>query len=322
MTEVAAAGASQDPYDSPLETLNPAAPDLFRNDTLWPYFERLRREDPVHYTLDNQRGPFWSITKYNDILAIDADHSRFSSAGGITLGGKLGDTGPLPMSIAMDPPKHDVQRKAVSPALSPASLERLEPLIRERASAVLDGLPIGEPFDWVDRVSVELTAMTLATLFGIPQEDRRRLTRWSDVVTAKPGHGVVDTKAEKRAELMVFADYFTRVWNERVNAEPTGDLISMLAHSPATRGMGLDEYFGNVILQQSDGQSLGAEHSSGGVRQAARRSRPGPVDGQRGDPLADTAGAHEARGAGGRDVRRQDHPQGRAGDHVVRLRQP
>src|SRR5258706_8354781 len=176
MTEGAAAGGSPGLCDLPLERLNPASPERFQDDTLWPYFERLRREDPVHYPLDDQRGPFWSITKYNDILAIDADHQRFSSAGGITLGGKLGDTGPLPMFIAMDPPKHDVQRKAVSPALAPASLERLEPLFRQRASAVLDGLPIGEPFDWVDRVSMELTAMTLATLFGIPQEDRRPLT--------------------------------------------------------------------------------------------------------------------------------------------------
>src|SRR5256885_16511076 len=91
------------------------------------------------------------------------------------------------MFLARDPPKHDVQRKTVSPAVAPANLARLEPLIRERAGKILDNLPISEPFDWVDLVSMELTAMTLATLFDIPQDDRRRLTRWSDVVPGAPG---------------------------------------------------------------------------------------------------------------------------------------
>ena len=90
----------------------------------------------------------------------------------------------------MDPPKHDVQRKAVSPAVAPHNLQLMAPVIRERAGAILDGLPIGETFDWVDLVSKELTAMTLATLFDFPFEERRSLTYWSDMMTNPPGHGV------------------------------------------------------------------------------------------------------------------------------------
>ena len=100
------------------------------------------------------------------------------------------------MFIAMDPPKHDVQRKAVTPIVSPTNLKVLEPLIRERAAKILDALPIGVEFDWVDKVSIELTAMTLATLFDFPQEDRRKLTRWSDVATAVPGGGVIDSREQ------------------------------------------------------------------------------------------------------------------------------
>jgi cytochrome P450 len=207
----------------------------------------------VHLCETGEFGRYWSITKYNDIMAIDTDHKTFSSEPGITLVRTLDQqqTSPfqgLSMFIAMDPPKHDVQRKTVNPAVSPMNLKLLEPLIRERAAAILDSLPIGEPFDWVDKVSMELTAMTLATLFGMPQEDRRTLTYWSDVVTAVPGQGVVETREEKIGILHKYHAYFAALWNERVNAEPTGDFISMLAHDPATRNMSPLEYFGNVIL--------------------------------------------------------------------------
>src|SRR5438128_1606542 len=132
--------ATQDAIDAayavPLEQLNPAQPALFQADAMWPLFERLRREDPVHYTPESQFGPFWSITRYNDIMAVDTNHQAFSSdafLGGINIGGSGGADGFLPMFIAMDPPKHDAQRKTVSPAVSPHSLARMEPEIRERA---------------------------------------------------------------------------------------------------------------------------------------------------------------------------------------------
>ena len=243
-----AAAARRAIYEQPLASLNPAQPALFRDDTIWPLFERLRNEDPVHYTAESDYGPYWSITKYHDIVAVDTNHQVFSSEPAITIFDQNQGQGPLPMFIAMDQPKHDVQRKAVTPAVSPVNLERLAPLIRERAAGILDALPIGETFDWVDKVSMELTAMTLATLFDLPQADRRKLTYWSDVVTAVPGHGLVDTLEQKMAIFMDYHAYFTDLWNKRVNEPAGSDLISMLAHSPATRHMEPREYFGNVVL--------------------------------------------------------------------------
>jgi cytochrome P450 len=239
-------------YALPLDKLNPAQGILFQTDTMWPYFERLRKEDPVHLTEESEFGPYWSITKYNDIMAVDTNHQVFSSEfthGGITIGGGAANQDPLPMFIAMDPPKHDIQRKVVTPVVSPANLQYLAPIIRERAGKILDDLPIGKPFDWVDKVSIELTAMTLATLFDLPQEERRQLARWSDIVTAAPGHGVIDTIEEKMMEFQRFHARFTELWNDRVNAtDVKGDLISMLAHNPATRNMEPREYFGNIVL--------------------------------------------------------------------------
>ena len=173
-------------YSMPLEAIDVADPALFQSDTHWPYFERLRREDPVHHAVSPWYGPYWSVAKYKDIMDVDCNHLVFSSERGITIGDGQKDFR-TPMFIAMDPPKHGAQRKVVSPIVSPASLAQMEGLIRSRAARILDDLPIGETFDWVERVSIELTTQMLATLFDFPFEERRKLTYWSDVTTAIPG---------------------------------------------------------------------------------------------------------------------------------------
>ncbi|MBV9420549.1 MAG: cytochrome P450 [Alphaproteobacteria bacterium] len=273
-------------YALPIEKINVAQPLLFQQNAMWPYFERLRKEDPVHYCAESEFGPYWSITKYNDIMAVDTNHQVFSSdflLGGIVIGGGQANTDPLPMFIAMDPPKHDIQRKVVTPVVSPANLQYLAPLIRERAGKILDSLPIGEPFDWVDKVSIELTAMTLATLFDLPQEERRQLARWSDIVTAAPGHGIIDTFEEKMMEFQRFHARFTELWNDRVNAtEVKGDLISMLAHNPATRNMEPREYFGNVVLLTVGGNDTTRNTITGSI--VALNQNPDQYDKLRANP--------------------------------------
>lgn len=238
--------ARQDAYSKAIEAIDVANPKLFYHNVIGPYFERLRREDPVHYYDSKVYGPYWSITRYNDIMAIDTNHKQFSSEGGITIFGDGREM--LPMFIAMDPPKHDVQRKTVTPMVSPANLKNLEPLIRQRAAKILDELPIGAEFDWVDKVSMELTAMTLATLFDFPQEERRKLTRWSDVATAVPGGGVIDSREQWLQEMTECFATFQGMWVERLQSAGGNDLVSMLAHGPETRNMPPQELLGNILL--------------------------------------------------------------------------
>jgi cytochrome P450 len=262
--------AATEAWSVPLEALNPAQPDLFVADAFWPIFERLRKEDPVHFTPESDYGPYWSIARYNDIMAVDTNHQVFSSADGIvlqTLEAKAEqEKRPRGQSfISMDPPGHDVQRKTVSPAVSPANLQAMAPLIRERAGAILDGLPVGEEFDWVDLVSKELTAMTLATLFDYPQADRRQLTHWSDMFTNAPGHGPAKSWEHKRAEADACFARFTELWNERVNAPPRFDLVSMLAHGPDTRDLTLTDYHSNVVLLIIGGNDTTRNTISGSV---------------------------------------------------------
>jgi len=256
--------ARAEAWSVPLESIDMSLRARFLNDTMWPFFERLRKEDPVHYCADSEFGPYWSITRFNDIVEVDTNHGVFSSEGGITIANAREDF-KLPMFIAMDPPKHDAQRKAVSPIVAPAHLAVLEGLIRERAQKIFNELPIGETFNWVDRVSIELTTQMLATLFDFPWEDRRKLTRWSDVATASEDAGIVASEEARQEELLECAAYFTRLWNERVNAPPRGDLISMMAHSDSMRNMDPMEYLGNLILLIVGGNDTTRNSITGGV---------------------------------------------------------
>ena len=250
----------------PLDRIDVSDPRRFQDDTIWPYFERLRREDPVHYCRDGMFGSYWSITKYRDIMAVDTNHKVFSSeAGGITIvDRKVGER--FPNFIAMDPPKHDEQRKTVSPIVAPANLANLEGLIRSRVCTILDGLPRGEAFNWVEKVSIELTTQMLATLFDFPFEDRRLLTYWSDVATTFPQAGQpIDTWEKRDAILAECLMYFTRLWNERINKAPGSDLISMLAHSLSTRNMEPREFLGNLILLIVGGNDTTRNSITGGL---------------------------------------------------------
>ena len=263
---------AQDLADAmPLDQIDLSDAELFRTDTVWPFLARLRRDDPVHWKEGGVLGDFWSVTKYKDIVAVDTNHQVFSSdayLGGITLFDPAEGIEIRPSFISMDPPKHDDQRKAVSPIVAPGNLAQLEATIRSRAIKIIESLPVGETFNWVDKVSIELTTQMLATLFDFPFEDRRLLTHWSDVATAIPPLTHPKSKelrAARDEELMKCLGYFTRLWNERVNAPPTNDLISMMAHAPATRNMKPHEFLGNLILLIVGGNDTTRNSISGGL---------------------------------------------------------
>ena len=257
-----------DPYTVPLEEIDLSDPTLYETDAHWPFFERLRKEAPVHYCKDSAFGPFWSVTRFDDIVEVDKNHQIYSSEPAIVIGDNPEDF-VLDMFIAMDPPKHDDQRKAVTNVVAPRNLVLLEPLIRERVEEILDNLPIGETFNWVDQVSIELTTRMLATLFDFPFERRSKLTYWSDMATASPeiaGDDSVSTE-ERTAALTECLEEFTVIWNERVNREPEGrlDFITLMAHSPATRNMSPMEYLGNLVLLIVGGNDTTRNSISGGV---------------------------------------------------------
>jgi cytochrome P450 len=173
----------------------------------------------------------------------------------------------LAMFIAMDPPKHDVQRQVVAPIVAPGNLANMAGTIRERAIKILDNLPRNETFDWVEHVSIELTTQMLATLFDYPFERRRDLTHWSNIATTnfKDPNALVKTEEERFNELKKMAAAMMGLWNERVNAPPAADLISMLSHGEATRNMDPMEFMGNCVLLIVGGNDTTRNAISGGL---------------------------------------------------------
>jgi cytochrome P450 len=272
----------------PLERFDVSDPALYQHDTWYPYFERLRREDPVHYCPDSQYGPYWSVTKYKDIVHVEVNHQLYSNE----LGGIQIEDQPegmkRPSFIRMDPPKHDEQRKVVSPIVAPGNLANMESLIRQRTQMVLDGLPRGETFDWVQHVSINLTTMMLATLFDFPFEERSNLTYWSDVAIANVNapDSPVRSEEERFAELKKMAEYMGRLYEERRNRPPRFDLLSMLAHGASTREMPLTEFMGNLALLIVGGNDTTRNSMTGGLLAMAQypdqyrklRDNPGLVD--------------------------------------------
>ncbi len=239
------------PEDVDMSTFDILDRELWRQNAHWDFFKWMRDNDPVHYTPDSYAGPYWSITRYEDVRDVDIDHKRFSSSwehGGITLGPPIEDF-ELPMFIAMDEPRHSEQRKTVQPAVAPNMLKEFEPLIRSRTQGLLDSLPVNEPFDWVDTVSIELTTMMLATLFDFPFEDRRKLTRWSDVATNPHNPDICPGGIDQwKQELMECLMTFTGIYQDRQAKPLKNDLISLLAHGEKTKDMTPMELLGNVIL--------------------------------------------------------------------------
>ena len=253
--------------DTPLDVLDVSDPTLYSQDRWRPVFARLLAEAPVHYCADSPFGPYWSISRHADIQAVEAHPDVYSSSyehGGITIPDLVGEFA-LPQFIAMDRPRHGEQRRTVSPAFGPSEIARMGVSIRQRTSELLDTLPVGEEFDWVDKVSIELTTQMLAILFDFPWEDRRLLTMWSDWGGDIEAAINPATKDIRQQHLIDMTNYFDRLFAERKALPPSGDLISMMAHSDAMGDMPFQERTGNIILLVVGGNDTTRNSMSGAI---------------------------------------------------------
>ena len=260
----ATATQAYDAHNTAIEDFDVSSAGLMQSNQHCEFFARMRDEAPVHYCKDSMFGPYWSITRFADIMEIEKNWQDFSSDLGITLTDRSEDFS-TPNFIGMDPPKHDQQRQTVQGVVAPMNLKQMESLIRQRAAAILDSLPVGETFNWVDLVSIELTTQMLATIFDFPFEDRYKLTYWSDMATSGELAGGPTPEADRRAALMECLEYFTDLRQKRSNEPPKIDLLSMLAHGKDTQNMPPMEFLGNLILLIVGGNDTTRNSISGGV---------------------------------------------------------
>ena len=243
------------PEDLPrhTETYDVSRSDIYYEDRWQPVFAEMRAKGPLHYVSESPFGAYWNIVSHKAIQHVEALPELFSSSwehGGITiLEREMDEEGrELPMFIAMDRPKHTGQRRTVAPKFTPSAITDMEEEIRQRTGELLDSLPRGETFDWVDTVSIELTTGMLAILFGFPWEDRRLLTYWSDWAGDTEIALVRELTNDREAVLQEMALYFQQLWIKRTQEEPGSDLISMMIHSPAMNQMDPREFMGNLVL--------------------------------------------------------------------------
>ena len=248
--------------DAPKETVVHSAPhdwdvsraEIYAEDRWQPIFAEMRAKAPINKIVDSDFGDYWNITTAKPIQHIEALPDIFSSeATGITLVGREAQELPeeeqveMPMFIAMDRPKHTEQRRVVAPAFTPSEMERMSGDIRARTAEILDGLPVGKTFDWVDRLSIELTTQMLAILFDFPWEDRRKLTFWSDWAGDVEKFRTKETRDERLGHMYEMGTYFQKLWNERLEAGEAPDLLSRMIHSDM-RDMDPMTFMGNLIL--------------------------------------------------------------------------
>jgi cytochrome P450 len=233
-----------------VDPLDVSRGELYRDDLWHAPFRRLRADMPVHRVAESDYGPYWSVSTYKGIVEVESLPDVYSSeVGGITLAEILNDGGVrMPMFIARDRPVHTAQRRSVAPAFTPSEMARMTDDIRRRTADLLDTLDWNTPFDWVDTVSIELTTQMLAILFDFPWQDRRKLTFWSDWAGDIEAVKSEATRKERLAHMFECGAYFQQLWNAKLGALPTPDLISMMIHSDAMAHMDTYEFIGNLIL--------------------------------------------------------------------------
>jgi cytochrome P450 len=204
-------------------------------------FALLRREAPVHwYDWEHGKG-FWSITRYEDIVAVMKDWRTFSSETGATA---LEDLDPDQVEarksmLDTDPPEHTRLRAIVNKGFTPRAVAAYEELLRELTRHILDEtLPVGE-FDFVERVAKQLPIQVLCRILGVPLADDEQLIGWGDKMIANtdPDSGGLHPASPESAKYRLYPfrspaamevfEYGHRIAAER-RLHPQDDLVSKL----------------------------------------------------------------------------------------------
>lgn len=226
-------------------------------------FRRLRDEVPVWWHPPTPHTPggegFWVLSRYEDVVAVAADGETFSSQGG---GGRDGGgtlIEDLPAGFAagvlmnmMDDPRHQQIRRQCLPRLSPGALRSGEDDLRRRADRIVAHAVEAGDVDFLRDVAAELPLQAVATLLGVPQEDRHRLFEWANATLDYDDRElgeVSDASAAAAAEMFTYGQDLLAA----KRANPGEDLLSDLAHAdPPLHPDELQMFFNLMIAAGSE----------------------------------------------------------------------
>jgi cytochrome P450 len=248
-------------------------------------FAWLRANSPVSWRPESPYGGYWSVVTHDLVQAVELDHATFSSSwenGNIVIADPPPETN-LQNFIAADPPVHTEQRRVIAPAFAPSQMSLRERQVQARCRELLDALPIGETFDWVDRLSVPMTIGMLCILFDMPLEEWEDLKRWSDFAgTVNPDNDNPEYRALFMAQMMEMLARFDRLLEDKRAQPPSDDLISRMIHSQAMGNLTPMERLSNIALLIVGGNDTTRNSMSGLVE--ALNLYPAELDRLRADP--------------------------------------
>ncbi|MEN9925067.1 MAG: hypothetical protein RL268_1193 [Pseudomonadota bacterium] len=237
--------------DRPLNPFDVSQDALYVEDTWREPFARLRAEMPISWREESPFGAYWSVVTHDLVQEVELRHDVFSSRwdlGNITIAEAVNGEG-FPNFIAQDPPIHTAQRRVIAPAFSPSQMLKLDAAVKARTKELMDGLPLGETFDWVERVSIPQTLGMLCILFDMPFDEWRDIKRWSDWASGVSAENLTD---EYRAQFLMqmgeMLARFDRELEDRRGKPPTDDLLSRMVHSEAMGHMEPMERIANIAL--------------------------------------------------------------------------
>ena len=210
-----------------------ASPIVFepRSEETWrdpfPMYKALRDHDPVHM-FENDRGEFWALSRFKDVLAAAVDAGTFSSAQGLTIAyGEMEELDIESPIVMMDPPDHTAIRKLAIKRFTPKQVTAIEPLIREFVIERVEKLREMGEGDVVVELFKPLPSLVVGHFLGVPESDRRLFDKWTDATVAANAGGDITSAGPVLGEMMA---YFGEMM-ERVRKKPGDDVISALVHA-------------------------------------------------------------------------------------------
>ncbi len=179
--------------------MNLLSHDSFASGVPHKTFERLRRDDPLHWTDgDGETKGFWSLTRHADILMANKSGSVFSSAQGIRLEDQTYEEYLARHTFQeTDAPVHTAVRRSVNPNFAKPTVAKFEELIRSLASEICDKALQSSEFDAVDAIAKQLPMLMLGRILGVPDEDLDWLVEKGDALIGNSDPDFTDTVIDK-----------------------------------------------------------------------------------------------------------------------------